>query len=180
MAAPASFTHPMTPAEAARLSHPLEIVASAEDCAAIARRFGWIAVERLTATLDIAVKGKEVTITGMVRAQVTQACVATGDPVAEGINAPLSLVLVPIETLEAAEDAGDIELDDSALDVLGYENGRFDLGDIVAETLAVSVDPWPRSKGASEYLKAKGVLSEEEAGTFGALAGLRDKLSGKS
>jgi uncharacterized metal-binding protein YceD (DUF177 family) len=180
MTTPTSYTHPMSVVEASRLSGPLEITPSAEECAAIAQRFGWLSVENCTAQLAFAVKGKEVTITGEVRARVTQPCVATGEPVAEGITAPLTLQLVPAETLEAAEDASEVELDSGELDILGYEDGRFDLGDIIAETLALAVNPWPRSQGAGAFLKDKGVLSEDEAGAFGALASLRDKLSGKS
>ncbi|HEV2747118.1 MAG TPA: DUF177 domain-containing protein, partial [Allosphingosinicella sp.] len=44
-------------------------------------------------------------------------------------------------------------------------------------TLALSLDPFPRSPAAAEALKAAGVKSEEEAGPFGALAALRDKLN---
>ena len=180
MTTPAQFTRPMSVVEASRLSGPLEITPNAEECAAIAQRFGWLSVENCTAQLEFAVKGKTVTVTGEVRARVTQPCVATGDPGVEGVTAPLTLELVPADTLEAAEDAGEVELDSAALDILGYEDGRFDLADIIAETLALAVNPWPRSQGAGAFLKDKGVLSEDEAGTFGALAGLRDKLSGKS
>lgn len=172
------FSRPMSVVEASRLPGPVDIVASDAECAAIAARFGWIAVEKLHATLTLGVEGKTVRITGSAHARVTQPCIATGDPVVEGVNTALTVQLVPLEALEAAEEASEVELDSDALDILGYENGRFDLGDIVAETIVLAVDPWPRSPGASEFLKAKGVIGEEDAGSFGALAALRDKMQG--
>ena len=41
-----------------------------------------------------------------------------------------------------------------------------DVGEAVAETLSLSLDPYPRAPGAEEALKAAGVKSEEEAGPF--------------
>jgi hypothetical protein len=45
--------------------------------------------------------------------------------------------------------------------------------------MALALDPFPRSSEAGDALREAGVLSEEEAGPFGALKELRDKLSGK-
>ena len=57
-----------------------------------------------------------------------------------------------------------------------YDGAAIDVGEAVAETLSLSLDPYPRAPGAEEALEAAGVKSEEEAGPFAALAGLRDKL----
>jgi uncharacterized protein YutE (UPF0331/DUF86 family) len=62
------------------------------------------------------------------------------------------------------------------MDTVFYSGGAIDLGEAAAETLALALDPFPRSPAAAAALKEAGVLSEEEAGPFGALAGLRDKL----
>ncbi len=77
---------------------------------------------------------------------------------------------------EPARTDEEVELSETELDVTFYEGAEIDLGEAVAETLALSLDPFPRSAGADEALKAAGVKSEEEAGPFAALAGLRDKL----
>ena len=60
-----------------------------------------------------------------------------------------------------------------------YDGGAIDLGETAAETMALALDPFPRGPGAEAALKAAGVISEEEAGPFGALAGLKDKLAGR-
>ena len=68
------------------------------------------------------------------------------------------------------------------LDVIKLDGGKagsVDLGEAAAETMALALDPYPRAPEAPNVLREAGVLSEEEAGPFGALAGLRDKLEKK-
>jgi hypothetical protein len=57
-----------------------------------------------------------------------------------------------------------------------FHNGRaIDLGEAVAQTLGLSINPYPRSSEADIALKAAGVKDEgeHEAGPFAALAALR-------
>ena len=70
----------------------------------------------------------------------------------------------------------EIELGEAELDVAFYDGASVDLGEAVAETLALALDPYPRAPDAEQALKAAGVKSEEEAGPFGALTALRDKM----
>jgi hypothetical protein len=62
-----------------------------------------------------------------------------------------------------------MEIDAQEIDTVNYSNGRIDIGEAVAETLALSVNPYPRSKNADEFLKQMGVLSEEQASPFAVL-----------
>lgn len=167
------FSRLMTLAEVRRQSGPLVLAADAGERAALAARFGLAALDRLEARILLAVDGETIRLTGDVGGDAVQSCVATGEPVPAKVQAPLDVTLVP----EAAVGEEELELDSADLDVETYPpGGRFDLGEIVAETFALALDPWPRSAGADEFLKTKGVLSEEEAGSFGALAALRDTL----
>ncbi len=50
---------------------------------------------------------------------------------------------------------------------------QIDLGSAIADTLALSIDPYPRSASAEAALKEAGVLSEEQASPFAALAALK-------
>jgi hypothetical protein len=45
----------------------------------------------------------------------------------------------------------------------------------VADELSLALDPYPRSAGAEDALRDAGVLSEEQAGPFAALAALKGK-----
>ena len=73
----------------------------------------------------------------------------------------------------------EIELGEGELDVVFYEGGAVDLGEAVAQTLLLALDPYPRSPAAEAALREAGVKSEEEAriesSPFAALAALKGK-----
>ena len=152
----------------------LTIEADAAERAALARRFGLVEISRLGAKAALVRNGVEVVATGRIDVAVTQSCVASGDPVGATLDEPFELVFRPAP--EPVRPDEEVELSESELDVIFYDGGAVDLGEAVAETLLLSLDPYPRSPAADEALKAAGVKSEEEAGPFGALASLRDKL----
>ena len=68
------------------------------------------------------------------------------------------------------------ELGEGDLDTIFHDGSAIDLGSAIADTLALSLDPYPRSAGADAALKEAGVLTEEEASPFAALAALKEKL----
>ena len=152
----------------------LRIEAEAEERAALARRFRLPDIAGLEAEAQLVRKGEEVRARGRLRAAVTQACVATGEPVEARIDTPFEIVFRPQPGAGRPDE--EVELSESELDVVFYDGASVDVGEAVAETLALSLDPYPRSPGAEEALKAAGVQSEEQAGPFGALAALRDKM----
>ena len=74
----------------------------------------------------------------------------------------------------------EIELGEGELDVVFYDGGAIDLGEAVAQTLLLGLDPYPRSPAAEAALREAGVKSEEEArieaSPFAALKALTGKL----
>ncbi|HEV7659115.1 MAG TPA: DUF177 domain-containing protein [Allosphingosinicella sp.] len=156
---------------------PMTIAADEGERVALARRFGLLAIARLEAALTLSRRGEEIIVEGVLAASVTQACVATAEPVAAGIEAPFEILFRPQPDAAAADD--EVELSESEMDVVFHDGAEIDLGEAVAETLALALDPYPRAPDADEALKAAGVKNEAEAGPFGALAGLRDKLKGE-
>jgi uncharacterized metal-binding protein YceD (DUF177 family) len=155
---------------------PRRLCVAAEEAerAALAHRFGLVAIERLAAELMLSRDGAEIMMEGSLAARVTQACAATGAPIEAEIETPFTLVFRPQPGVAGPDE--EIELGESELDVTFYDSATIDVGEAVAETLALNLDPYPRAPGAEEALQAAGVKSEEEAGPFRALAGLRDKL----
>lgn len=150
------------------------IEANADERAALAERFGLLAIDRLAAALTLQREAAGIVVRGRVTAAVTQACSVTEDPVPATIDEPLALRFV---AMTAGED--EIELDADDCDALPIEGGTIDLGEAAAETMALALDPFPRAPGAAAALRDAGVLSEEEARPKGALAGLRKVLEGK-
>jgi uncharacterized metal-binding protein YceD (DUF177 family) len=152
----------------------LTIEADAAECSALAKRFGLPGIASLEAKAELVRKGAEILATGRLAAAVTQSCVATGAPVEARIDEPFEIVFRPGP--EQGRPDEEVELSERELDVVFYDGASIDIGEAVAETLALSLDPYPRSPGADSALKKAGVKSEEEAGPFGALAALKDKL----
>ncbi|MBN8809295.1 MAG: DUF177 domain-containing protein [Sphingomonas sp.] len=151
------------------------IDADAAERTALARRFDLVAIDRLTGTFTLRRDAAGIVAEGRVQAAVTQACSITGDPIAATVDEPVALRFV-----EASESGVDeVELADGDLDVIACDGGAIDLGETASETMALALDPFPRGPGAEAALRDAGVLSEEEAGPFGALAALKDKLAGR-
>lgn len=174
-----AFHRWLTLAEVRRQSGPLTITASAEERAAIAARFDLVSLDRLDARLTFRFDGDTLSVGGDVSGHVVQRCVATDEPLTSTVTTPLDVRYVPLEKLEAAENEAEVELGEQDLDIIGYTSGKVDLGEMIADTLYLALDPFPRRPDADAFLKARGVKSEGEAGAFGALAALRDKLSGE-
>jgi uncharacterized metal-binding protein YceD (DUF177 family) len=156
----------------------VEIEADEAERAALARRFGLPAIHRLAARAALTAKGEVVVAEGRLRASVTQSCVATAAPVEAELDEPFRVEFRPQPGEIGPEE--EIELNETEMDVVFYDGAAIDLGEAAAETLSLSLDPWPRAPGAEAVLKQAGVKGEEEAqaeaSPFAALAGLRDKL----
>jgi uncharacterized metal-binding protein YceD (DUF177 family) len=155
-----------------------EIDANEAEREALARRFDLASIEGVSATAGLSRRGDAVTASGRLSAAVTQSCIATGDPVPATVEADFEIEFRPRREIDADEE---VELREGELDVTFYDGGAVDLGEAVAETLALNLDPYPRSPAAEEALREAGVKSEEEAraesSPFAVLQGLKDKLT---
>ena len=148
----------------------IELAADEAERESVARRLGLVSLERLEAHATLSRDGSRVHARGRIRAALEQSCVATGEPVSDHVDEPFELVFRAEP--QAAPDE-EIELAEEDCDVVFHDGRTIDLGTAIADTLALSVDPYPRSAGASAALREAGVLSEEQAGPFAALAKLR-------
>jgi uncharacterized metal-binding protein YceD (DUF177 family) len=155
----------------------ISIGATPDERAALARRFGLAAIERLSAEAELKRTGEEVTATGALSAAVVQSCVATGEPVPAELEEEFSIVFRPHPATSREEE--EIELSEGELDVVFYGGASIDVGEAVAETLSLALDPYPRSPQADTALREAGVVSDEEASRLSPLAGLKDLLEGR-
>ena len=169
---PAEFSRPERVDTIGERERTVALVAEPGERAALARRFGLVAVARLEARFAVRREGDAIVAAGRVDALVTQACSITGEPIEARVDEPVLLRFVEDDGAEAEE----VELSADAIDTLPIEGGAIDLGEAAAETVALALDPFPRSPNAAAALAEAGVLGEEDAGPFGALAGLKDKL----
>ena len=164
------FSRPIRLNEIGDGSRERLVEATADERKALARRFGLIALDRLDARLHLVPEEESWLVTGTLSADLAQPCVATGEPVPAHIEAPFSVRFV--RDLASAE-AQEIELSDEDCDLVAIEDEKIDMGETVAQSLALNLDPFPRAADADMTLRKLGVLGEEDVGPFAALKGLK-------
>lgn len=152
----------------------IDLVANDGERESIAMDLGLEALARLDAHAALERSGGVVRATGRVQAALTQCCVVTGDAIAAHIDEPFDVTFSPDKPDQ--DPASEIELEAKDCDTIFYDGGAIDLGQAVVETLALSIDPFPRSAGADAALKEAGIMTEAEASPFAALAQLKGKL----
>lgn len=149
----------------------LDLVADDDELSSVAKRLGLVSLDRLEAHVTLGRAGEIVRVEGRLVAALSQGCVITGDPVAAHVDEPFSVIFVP-EPRSGGPDE-EIELDESDCDVVFHDGGTIDLGSAIADTLVLSLNPYPRSAGADAALKEAGVMTEEQVSPFAVLAKLR-------
>lgn len=166
----------------------IDVEATAEECAALAERFELIGIEKLNAALTILVAGNdEVTVRGTMHAEITQRCVVTLEPVSDVIDDQIEVLYSPhVSEDDLPSSPEDLEgLDEDELMALLDQpeplvGGQIDVGEVVSQFLAVSMDPYPRKSGAEIPQTVKEDDAEEKPNPFTKLAGLKDKLENKN
>lgn len=159
------FTHPLVLANVPAGGLDLRLEADARSRARLAARLGLLSLGMLDAELRLVPEAEgRIGVRGRLRAELEQACVVTLEPVAARIDAPVAWRLLPagMEPTDGDDDPDDIET----------EAGVADLGEALAQDLALALDPYPRAPGAevpAEY------LPDDASGPFAALARLRGK-----
>jgi uncharacterized metal-binding protein YceD (DUF177 family) len=149
----------------------IDLAADEAERASVAGRLGLQSLQRLDAHVCLDRDGAKVRAKGRLRASLEQSCVATGEPVPEHVDEPFEILFVPEPGDSRADE--EVELAPEDCDTVFYDGAAIDLGTAIADTLALSIDPYPRSAGAEAALRNAGVLSEEQAGPFAALAKLK-------
>lgn len=125
-----------------------DLEATPQECAALARRFDLPAIESLSGHLRVSrpAGGPIIRVEGSFTAEVSQICVVT----LETFSSRLGEEFVQLFTLEAPADEGEVFIapeDEDTPEPLAGES--LDLGEVLAEQLALALDPHPRKPGAA-------------------------------
>ena len=121
------------------------ISASESECAGLAERFGLVRIEGLNAKLRLEARARgAVRLSGRITAHVTQTCVATLEPVEEGVDVGLDIVFRR-DFEDIAPDGHELV---SEVDFEPLTGDSLDIGGIVAEEMALSLNPYPRAATA--------------------------------
>ena len=161
--------------ELARGPQSLELTASAAERVALAHRFGLLDLDRLEARVSLAPRdrGRLIMVEGHLSAAATQECVVTLEPVASEIEEDFSQLysLAPDETPQARELVVDPEAEDPP-EPLGPSG--LDLGEALAQQLALALEAYPRAAGAALDRSLGGQAADPaEEGPFAELLALK-------
>lgn len=156
-----------------RTSKPVRIEADADEREGLRRRFRLEALNSLAAEYMLTKDEGKIIANGQIMADLVQACVATAAPVPEKIDEAFT-IRFERESVDYDPDA-EIELSSDDCDVIFFSGDRIDIGETVAETLSLMMNPYPRAPEADRLLREAGVLGEEEAGPFAKLRELTKK-----
>lgn len=150
---------------------PVVIEASEAERAALAERFALPSIRSLSATITLAQSGEAVEARGRLAASFEQRCALTDEPFSATLDEALSLRFVPALAVPGEEE--EIEFDSEAPDEIEYDGAAIDLGEAVAQSFGLALDPYAAGPGAEE---ARRLLDDGGAsGPFAALAALNGK-----
>ena len=145
------------------------LTASAGECSALATRLGIVAVEQLSASVRLErTLGGLIHVAGRLEADVVQTCVVTLTDFASHVEDSFAVDFGDAP----AEADSELVLDPDYDPPEPIEGGVIDIGELVAQYLALALDPHPRSPGAS--LDSVWVDSDaEERSPFAVLKSLK-------
>jgi uncharacterized metal-binding protein YceD (DUF177 family) len=135
------------------------VTTTADERAGLAARFGLIALDTLSAELDVVRGAGHIRVSGILRAGGTQPCVISAEPVPFDINEAVDLRYS--DGAPVSDD--EIELAENDLDDLPLEGDRLDIGEAVAQSLGLALDPYPRAPEDVRAAAAKYLITEAEA-----------------
>lgn len=151
----------------------MHIEASDAERTALAQRFGLPNITSLTAMVELEHDGKAIRASGNLDAEIIQACAISGEDFTTTISEPLALRFVEEGSIDPAlSEDEDIEIELSAdeLDEIEYSGDSFDLGEAIAQSLGLAIDPYAEGPNADAARNKAGITSDEEQAPSGPLA----------
>jgi uncharacterized metal-binding protein YceD (DUF177 family) len=146
-----------------------DIAATAAECAALARRFDLLALDRLCARVELSRLGKDrFVLHAAFEADFVQSCVVTLDPVKGAASEEFTLIYGPPEA--EAEIGGTVEDDFDFEPIVGT---AIDVGEAVSQQFALALPPFPRLPGAN--VEAEMSLEDQSGPLAAALSRLADR-----
>ena len=164
------FSFIIHPSELTDKEVKYELSAESAERAALAERFGLLALERFESTLAIKFlkREKAIRLTGRLDATVVQSCVVSMVPVENAVTEEFEIFFRE----ENQIDKDDVE---EIIEFEPYSGDEIDIGEVVSEELALALDPYPRSPQSADELLGPYLPEPEDPGTkpFAALAALK-------
>ena len=137
-----------------------EVTASEAERAALARRFDLPEVTALAASVTLTPDGANILAQGTLTAAWVQHCAVSGEEFPTEHSEAVTFRFVPAKGDFTPDE--EIELDEDECDEIEYEGDSFDLGEAVAQSFGLAIDPYATGPEADRVRKDKGIQIEGE------------------
>jgi uncharacterized metal-binding protein YceD (DUF177 family) len=137
----------------------IELSATTAQCAEIAERLDLPSVEQLSARLMVRATERGIVVKGKLQARFAYACRVTREPFGASLSEPIDVVFTDGDLPDPLSEDYAV----SSVEVLPLEGQSVDLAELLVESLALALDPFPRGPEADKALKDLGILTEEQA-----------------
>lgn len=138
---------------------PLTLEATEAERRALAGRFGVVAVDRLHANIALSAEKGAILANGTLAADLVQTCAVSGEDFPVHIKEPVTLRFVA-PVARAAEE--DLELPSDEADEIEFTGDTFDLGEAIAQTLALAIDPYACGPAAEAARAEAGLAGDDQ------------------
>lgn len=152
---------------------PIALIAKAEECKALARRFDLVSVHRLEASVTLTRDGTVFTAQGRIVADIVQSCAISGEDLPASIDEALNMRFIPASSDQPITPDEEVEITEEDCDEIEFTGDRFDLGEAVAQSLGLAIDPFAEGPEADRVRREVGLSGEGLSGPFAALAALK-------
>lgn len=159
------------PFDVRQLDHKaVRLVADENERTALAKRFDLVRIDRLEAEIVLERDGQALDARGTLGADIVQSCAVSAEDLPVAIREDLAFRFVPAAGGHRPDE--EVELEADELDEIEFSGTSVDLGEAVAQSLALAIDPFATGPEAEE---ARRLLDDGSAGPFAALAALKQK-----
>ena len=149
-------------------SSSFQFIATDNECQQLVDRFGFVSVESVAADFHITKTARDCwDVRGRLLAKLVQSCVITGAPVSEAVD-----FLIEERYVRTTDNLDEVEVSLDGAEPL-YD-GQIDIGEMIAQSLAVAVTAWPKASDAPDSFST-GVETSDHP--FAELAALKPKRS---
>ncbi|MDF8332725.1 YceD family protein [Novosphingobium cyanobacteriorum] len=152
------------------VADPVVLVPDEAECRRLAGRFGISAIDEMRAEVRLVREGDAVTATGRLTAAIVQPCAISGEDFPVKIDEPVNLRFVHPAAAHVDEE---LEITAEDCDEIEYEGVTLDLGEAIAQTLALAIDPFAEGPEADRARAEHNLAGDPSSGPFAALAALK-------
>jgi hypothetical protein len=151
----------------------LRLKAAEAERRALSKRFDLVRIDRMEALVSLEQKDRVFEASGRLVAKFVQSCAVSDEDLPVSVAEDLFFRFVPASESYAPDE--EVEIDAEACDEIEYRGTSIDIGEALAQTLALAIDPFATGPDADEARAQAGIGKPEDSGPFAALKGLNLK-----